>query len=36
LASSLYAQAFAVDRRYLGVGSFNFDPHSVNMIGEHE
>ena len=33
-ASSLHAKAFAVDRRYLFVGSFNFDPRSVNINTE--
>ena len=33
-ASSLHTKAFAVDRRYLFVGSFNFDPRSVNINTE--
>jgi putative cardiolipin synthase len=30
-ASSLHTKAFTIDRRYLFVGSFNFDPRSVNI-----
>jgi cardiolipin synthase C len=33
-ASSLHTKAFAVDRRYLFVGSFNFDPRSMNINTE--
>jgi putative cardiolipin synthase len=33
-ASSLHTKAFAIDRRYLFVGSFNFDPRSVNINTE--
>ena len=33
-ASSLHTKAFTVDRRYLFVGSFNFDPRSVNINTE--
>jgi len=33
-ASSLHTKALAVDRRYLFVGSFNFDPRSVNINTE--
>jgi putative cardiolipin synthase len=33
-ASSLHTKAFAVDRRYLFVGSFNFDPRSVDINTE--
>lgn len=32
--SSLHTKAFAIDRRYLFVGSFNFDPRSVNINTE--
>jgi putative cardiolipin synthase len=33
-AASLHTKAFAVDRRYLFVGSFNFDPRSVDINTE--
>ena len=33
-ASSLHAKTFAVDRRRLFVGSFNFDPRSANLNTE--
>jgi putative cardiolipin synthase len=33
-ASSLHAKVFAVDRRRLFVGSFNFDPRSANLNTE--
>jgi putative cardiolipin synthase len=33
-ASSLHTKAFTIDRRYLFVGSFNFDPRSVNINTE--
>jgi cardiolipin synthase C len=33
-ASSLHTKAFAVDRRYLFVGSFNFDPRSADINTE--
>jgi putative cardiolipin synthase len=32
--SSLHTKAFVVDRRYFFVGSFNFDPRSVNLNTE--
>ena len=32
--SSLHTKAFAVDRRYLFIGSFNWDPRSVNINTE--
>jgi putative cardiolipin synthase len=32
--SSLHTKAFVVDRRYLFVGSFNFDPRSVDLNTE--
>jgi len=32
--SSLHTKAFAIDRRHLFVGSFNFDPCSVNINTE--
>jgi putative cardiolipin synthase len=33
-ASSLHTKAFTIDRRYLFVGSFNFDPRSANINTE--
>ncbi|WP_160114839.1 phospholipase D family protein [Jhaorihella thermophila] len=32
--SSLHAKAFVIDRRYMFIGSFNWDPRSVRMNGE--
>ena len=32
--SSLHAKAFAIDRRYLFIGSFNWDPRSVDINTE--
>lgn len=32
--SSLHTKAFAIDRRYLFVGSFNWDPRSVRLNNE--
>ena len=34
LRSGLHSKAFAVDDRYLFVGSFNWDPRSVNINTE--